>query len=88
MTICIKIGPIKHCFVIPVLQYPVHWKIPGPGPVNYPQLFQDGMLLASLQAASKDVSDEHVRGALDAGIATAIKALGKRAGEHVSVEMN
>ncbi|HWA03946.1 MAG TPA: hypothetical protein VG819_10520 [Rhizomicrobium sp.] len=34
--ICITIHGVRHCFVIPLLVEKFH--IPGPGPVNYPEL--------------------------------------------------
>ncbi len=86
MQICIKVGGVRHCYGIPIFTFPINLHIPGPGPVNYPQLFQDGMLVASLQSAAEQVSDSGVREALAQGVAAATQALQKRAGEHVTVE--
>ncbi|HVN05015.1 MAG TPA: hypothetical protein VMT86_11390 [Bryobacteraceae bacterium] len=85
MLICIRVGGVEHCYFIPIVLWPVTPVKPGPGPVNYPQLFQDGVLVASFQAALSNVADEGVRSALQSGVAAAMKALQSRAGEHVTV---
>jgi hypothetical protein len=51
IRICITFGGKPHCFYLPVLQFPVTFPHPGPGPVNYPQLIQDGILVSSIQGA-------------------------------------
>lgn len=87
MKVCIKVGGKVHCYLIPVFEFPVTFPHPGPGPVNYPQLVQDAFVLSSLQAAAATkVADPGVRSALQNGISDAIRALQKRAGEHVSIE--
>jgi hypothetical protein len=85
MRICIKVGSTLHCYLIPVVEFPVSFRIPGPGPVNYPQLIQDAVLVASLQAAAEKAADANVRGALQRGVGAAVQALQKRGGEHVTV---
>jgi len=86
VKICIKIGAQLHCYPIPIIEFPVTFHHPGPGPVNYPQLLQDALLLTSLQAAAKNIADTGVRGAIDNGIGVALKALAKRGGEHISID--
>jgi hypothetical protein len=86
MKICFRIGKIEHCYTLPILEIPVTWHIPGPGPVNYPQFIEDAVLLASVQALASKASDGGIRKALQAGFDTAIQALQKRAGEHVTVQ--
>jgi hypothetical protein len=86
MKICIKVGSQLHCYMVPIVELPVIFRPHGPGPVNYPQLFQDGVLIASLQAAAKNISDSSVRSAIENGIGASIKALEKRGGGHVSIE--
>jgi len=66
MEICINYGGRRHCFFLPVLEFPVNWGRPGPGPVNYPALFQDAILLASVSNAVKQITDENVRKFLQA----------------------
>jgi len=85
MVICFRIGGIAHCFFIPVIPWPYIPQLPGPGPVNYPELFQDGIVVNSMQAVLANVADEEVRGALQSGINAAVGALARRAGEHVTV---
>jgi hypothetical protein len=86
MRICITFGGVRHCFEVPILEWPVHFKIPGPRPVNYAQLLQDGILISSFQEAAKNISDNAVRGAVENGLGAALKAMQKRAGEHISIE--
>jgi hypothetical protein len=78
---------LGHCYYIPVVIWP--WgpgHTPGPGPVNYPQLIQDATIVASVNAALSNVSDEGVRGALQSGINAAVSALQKRAGGDVTIK--
>jgi hypothetical protein len=86
MEICINVGGRVHCFVVPVYQIPIHFPRPGPDPHNYPQLFQDAILIASLQSVASQVSDGGVRGALLEGVRAATRALQARGGAHVSVK--
>jgi hypothetical protein len=86
MEICLKIGDRLHCYVIPVIEFPVTIHRPGPGPVNFPQLFQDATILASLQAAAQKLSDTSVRETVESGVKTALQALQKRAGDYASVK--
>ena len=85
MEICFNIGGLTHCYLIPVVEVPVHLPHPGPGPINYPQLFQDAMLVTSLRALASRVSDTGVRDALEGGISAATQALQERGGKHVSI---
>jgi hypothetical protein len=84
MTICIKVATQTHCYLIPIAEFPLIFRHPGPGPVNYPELFQDATLV-SLQSAAEKVSDIGVRNALQRGIDAATEALQKRGGEHVTI---
>jgi hypothetical protein len=85
MEICITFGGKKHCFFLPIYQYPINWGRPGPGPVNYPALFQDAIIVASLGDLVKHVSDEGVRGALQHGVTAALKGMQDRAGKDVTI---
>ncbi len=87
MVICFTIGGVRHCYVIPVILWPWGPRIPGPGPVNYQALVADATIVASMLEATKSVSDEGARKALVGGINSAVQAMGKRAGEHVSIEL-
>jgi hypothetical protein len=84
MIICFKLGGQEHCYDIPVIEIPLGPHRPGPGPVNYPQLLRDATILASLQAAAQHVSDAGVRDAVHSGIKTAVEALQRRGGAHIS----
>jgi hypothetical protein len=55
-------------------------------PGDYPQLLLDASTVASLEQATKGVSDDGVRTALQSGIDAAVKALQKRAGNNVTVK--
>jgi hypothetical protein len=85
MVICIKIGGTTHCYEIVEVSWPFGPSRPGPGPVNYPQLFRDATIVASLQTATNHVADAGVRAALQGGLTAAVGALQKRGGAHVSV---
>jgi hypothetical protein len=85
MEICIFFNGKKHCFFLPIFQFPIHWGRPGPGPVNYPALFQDAMIVATLADTAKHVVDDGVRRALQDGIAGSLKNLQQRAGKDVTI---
>jgi hypothetical protein len=85
MEICINYGGRRHCFFLPVLEFPVNWGRPGPGPVNYPALFQDAILLASVSNAVKQITDENVRKSVQEGISAGFRAAQKHAGGDVTI---
>lgn len=84
MEICITFGGKRHCFWIPILEYPVTI-VKGPGPVNYEALIADATLVASIRAAAAKVSDQKASAALLEGVALAIKAMQAHAGEGVEI---
>ena len=86
MEICITIGGKRHCFWIPIYEYPIKI-VKGPGPVNYEALVADATLVATISAAVKNAGDEGVRNALQAGVKNAVQAMQKRAGEGVAINM-
>ncbi|MBR0687658.1 hypothetical protein JQ594_17130 [Bradyrhizobium manausense] len=85
MEICINFGGRRHCFFLPIFQIPIHWGKPGPGPVNYPALFQDSMILAAVADVAKQITDEHVRKSVEQGITAGFQAAQKHAGPDVSI---
>jgi hypothetical protein len=87
MEICFTIGGVRHCYFIPIFVWPIHFPKPGPGPVNFPELFVDASLIASIHQAAGNISDRKVRGELLRGVEAAVAALRERAGEHVAIEM-
>jgi hypothetical protein len=86
MEICITIAGKRHCFYIPIYVYPIKI-IKGPGPVNYPAFFADATLVASLHDAINQADDAGVKAALQGGIAAAVKAMQKRAGDYATINM-
>ena len=84
MEICITFGGKRHCFWIPIFEYPITI-IKGPGPVNYEALIADATLVASIRAAAAKVSDQKVSAALMGGVESAIKAMQAHAGEGVEI---
>lgn len=85
MLICIRIGGVTHCYEIPVILWPIGPYKPGPGPVNFPELFRDATIVASLKSLVGHVSDAGVKAALENGVRAAVGALQKRGGEHITV---
>jgi hypothetical protein len=85
MEICIFIRGQEHCFDIPIFEVPIPVYHPGPGPINYPALLRDAVVVASLQAATQHVQDDGVREALRTGISSAVDALQSRAGDDVRI---
>jgi hypothetical protein len=85
MEICINYGGVTHCFFLPIIEVPVGWGRPGPGPINYPALFQDVMILGSVSSLAKQVTDENVRGMLEEGVSASLKAAQKHAGTDVTI---
>ncbi len=67
-----------------IYEYPIKI-MKGPGPVNYVELFADVSLVASLHEAANNVGDGEVRAALQSGIANAVRAMQKRAGDQVRI---
>lgn len=47
MEICITIGGIRHCYEVPIVELPIPIHKPGRGPVNYPWLIRDAVILAA-----------------------------------------
>ena len=85
MIVCFTIAGVRHCFQVPILEWPIHfWK--GPGPGNYDKLLQDGILVSSMQRAAGNISDSGVRAAVQHGIAAGFKVMQQRAGEGVSIQ--
>jgi hypothetical protein len=90
MFMCFYVQNVLHCYQVPVFKYqvpePLHIK--RPGPINYPALFRDASLVASLQMVADEISDDGVREGLRSGISAALQALQKRAGEHVTIRQD
>lgn len=85
MQICIRYGGTIHCHSVPVLQVPVGWHKPGPGPQNYPQFLQDAIIWNSVKAMVQNVSDRNVRQALETGLSQGLKAMQQHAGADVEI---
>jgi hypothetical protein len=86
MEICITIDGQRHCYEVPVVDLPITIHKPGPGPVNYPWLIRDAVILAAVKAAADKVADADVREKLAGGVSAALKAVAERAGSHVSIQ--
>jgi hypothetical protein len=84
MEICITIGGTRHCFWIPIYEYPVIIR-KGPGPVNYEALVQDATLVATIYSAANKVSDAKAKAALQSGVESAVKAMQAHAGAGVEI---
>jgi hypothetical protein len=85
MELCFTVDGVLHCYWIPLYEFPLsHWK-PGPGPVNYPAFIRDVILVASLEAETKKISDESVQKHLLSGYQEALKAMQARAGAGVKI---
>ena len=85
MEICFNYGGMRHCFYLPVIEIPVVWGRPGPGPINYPAFIQDMIVLASVSNVVKQIGDENVRKMLQDGISNGLKAAQKHAGTDVTI---
>jgi hypothetical protein len=55
--------------------------------VNYPPLFQDAIVLASLHAAAQHVTEGPIRTAVEGGISAGLKALQQKAGADITLKM-
>lgn len=87
MEICFTIDGVRHCYLIPIFLWPIHFPKPGPGPVNFPELFVDASVIASIHQVARNISDKKVQSELMRGVEAAVGALKQRAGEHVEIEM-
>jgi hypothetical protein len=85
MVICFKFGGIVHCFTIPVIEIPIVIPKAGPGPVNYPPFLADAVVVSSLQALAKKISDPDVRKAAESGFSGAVGAMQKHIGSEVTI---
>jgi hypothetical protein len=85
MEICINYGGKRHCFFLPVMEFPVRWGRPGPGPINDPAFIQDVMILASVSNVAKHLTNEKIRKALDDGLSASFKAAQENAGPDVTI---
>jgi hypothetical protein len=86
MEICLTIDGQRHCYEVPVVELPIAIHKPGPGPINYPWLIRDALILTAVQAATNKVADDIVREKLSAGVDAALKAIQERAGAHVELQ--
>jgi hypothetical protein len=86
MEVCFSINGVRHCFVLPVMEFPVSWGRPGPGPVNYPPFIQDAIILASLEVAIERLGEGAVRDSARQGIRQALDVLQSRAAEGVAIQ--
>lgn len=84
MIICFRIGGQEHSYEIPAVEIPLPVYRPVARDVNYAAFFYDAILVASLEAATKKVTDAGVRNALQGGINAAKMALKARGGAHVT----
>lgn len=75
MEICFRINGVMHCIFVPILEWPVIWHKPGPGPVNYPAFFQDATILASVQGVVSSLGNAEVGRALGEGVRAAMKVM-------------
>ena len=87
MEICITFGGKKHCFFLPIYRIPIDWGKPGPGPVNYPALFQDALIVSTINDLAHRVGDDKLRDALASGVQGGLKAMQGRVGKDVSINM-
>jgi hypothetical protein len=79
MVICID----GHCYEVVVIDV---WPPQKHGPgTNYPPLFQDASLVASLESMAQKAADSGVRDALLGGVDAAIEALRSRAADGVEI---
>jgi len=85
MEVCFRYGGREHCFVVPVVEVPIKWPHPGPGPVNYPQFLQDAMIVAAIQDLATLAGDEHLREALNRGVAAGVEAMQRHVGPDVTI---
>jgi hypothetical protein len=87
MRICFTINGVRHCYLIPILAWPIHVPKVGPGPVNYPPFIVDAIVIGSIYQATTQIGDERVRDELRRGVTEAIAVLKERAGEHAEIEL-
>lgn len=79
MVVCID----GHCYNVVIID---NWPPPHNGPgVNYPPLFYDASLVASIESMAQKAGDKGVREALQAGIDAAIDAMQNRAADGVEI---
>ena len=87
MEICMTVNGQRHCYEVPVVEISIPIHKPGPGPINYPWLIRDAVILAAIQSAIEKVADANVRERLSVGLGEALKAIEERAGSGVSVQV-
>ncbi len=85
MVVCFKFGGTVHCFPIPIIEIPIHFPKPGPGPVNYPPFIFDAIVVASLKSLAAKIQDSAVREAAHSGFSAAAAAMQKHIGPEVTI---
>ena len=70
---------------LPIIEIPIVIPKPGPGPINFPAFLSDAVIVTSLQALAKKISDPNVREAAERGHFGAIEALQKHIGSEVTI---
>jgi hypothetical protein len=85
MFICIKTISGVHCYDVVAVRVPL--VPPKVGPINYPPLFRDATIVATIQEIIGEVADAGVREALTEGVKTAAAALERRGGDHIKITL-
>ena len=85
MWICIKILGKQFCFWIPIYyQIPII-RIPEPDPGPYRGFMVDATILATIQEASKHITDQTVRHAIQGGLSAGIKSMQTKVGDDFAI---
>jgi hypothetical protein len=89
MWICLNLPHgQRRCFWIPIYyEIPKLPKIPDPGPLHYVEMISDATILATINAATKQIADEGARRALESGLAASLKSMQTKAGEGVTMSL-
>lgn len=84
MWVCIK----KFCFWIPIYyQFPIV-RIPDPDPGPYRGFMVDATILATVNEATKHITDQTVRHALLSGVTAGMKSMQTKVGEDFSLSLD
>jgi len=88
MWICFNFHGRRFCFWVPIYyQIPIV-RIPDPDPGPYRGFMVDATILATINEATKHITDAGVRKSLESGVAAGLKSMQTKAGEDVSISLD
>ena len=87
MWFCPIINGKRICFFIPYYQIPI-FKIPDPDPGPYRGFMVDATILATINEATKHITDKTLQHAMHGGLTAALKGMQEKVGKDFSISLD